>query len=347
VRTVEFWLAVVTVLGVLTIGILQGILVAVMLSLINVIYHISRPWRCSHMAEENGKTADDNGKIAQNEDASQSNAQPEELQNLNYEMLLIGLSLLSVLNIFIWYFSWDPVVVKIMDIINVPLTIIFLIDFVLRMRKAESKSRYFLREFGWADLAASIPLPQFKILRLFRVFRAWRMIRHYGARNLMRQISDNRADAALAVIVFSIMCVLEFGGIAMIAAERQDPNANIKTASDVIWWGYVTITTVGYGDYYPVTDAGRIVGVFVLTTGVGLFGVLTGYLANAFLAPSRKKKETEERQQAQEKQQGQEMLTASQDSQVMLAEIKAMMAEQEKRQEELRAMLAELQGGVR
>jgi voltage-gated potassium channel len=73
----------------------------------------------------------------------------------------------------------------------------------------------------------------------------------------------------------------------VLAAEARADNANILTASDALWWSYVTVTTVGYGDRFPVTTSGRVVGVAMLTIGVGLFGVLTGFLANAFLAPKR------------------------------------------------------------
>ena len=83
-----------------------------------------------------------------------------------------------------------------------------------------------------------------------------------------------------------MIVVIEFSGIFILDTERHDPNANIKTASDALWWAYVTVTTVGYGDKYPVTTAGRFVGVLLMTIGVGLFGVLTGYLANAFLKPT-------------------------------------------------------------
>jgi len=268
--------------------------------------------------------------------ASQAPAQPEELKNLNYEFLLLGYSLLSVFNVVVLFFTRDETVANIITIIDTPLTIIFFVDFVIRFRSAESKRSYFFRQFGWADLLASLPFPAFKILRMFRVFRAWRMIQHYGARNLRRQLREHRADAALAVLAFLIMCVLEFGGIAITVAERTSPAANIKTASDAIWWAFVTITTVGYGDRYPVTGWGRIVGTVVLMTGVGLFGVLTGYLANAFLAPP---KQAEEKKQAA----AQAAQTLAQvDSQVILLEMKRLISEQEKTQEELRAMLAEL-----
>jgi voltage-gated potassium channel len=78
--------------------------------------------------------------------------------------------------------------------------------------------------------------------------------------------------------------------MAMLGAEEGADDANILTASDALWWSYVTITTVGYGDRYPVTNLGRNIGVAVLTIGVGLFGVLTGFLANLFLSPRRGRK---------------------------------------------------------
>jgi voltage-gated potassium channel len=71
----------------------------------------------------------------------------------------------------------------------------------------------------------------------------------------------------------------------MLYVERGDPQANIHTASDALWWTYVSVTTVGYGDRFPVSDAGRLVGAVTLTLGVGLFGTLTGFLTNAFLRP--------------------------------------------------------------
>jgi len=81
------------------------------------------------------------------------------------------------------------------------------------------------------------------------------------------------------------MLVIESGAFLVLMAERGAPDANIISASDAMWWVYVTITTVGYGDRYPVTNAGRLVGVMVMTMGVGLFGTLAGFIANKLLAP--------------------------------------------------------------
>jgi voltage-gated potassium channel len=286
---------------------------------------------------------------AQDATAGQVAAHPEELKNLNYELLLIGFSVLSVINLVLLVLSTDPVITNILEIIDGPLLVIFFIDFLIRFVTAKSKRRYFFRQFGWADLASCIPFPAFNLLRTFRIVRAWRMISHIGPRNLARQIRDHRADAALSVIAFLIVVVLEFGGIFVIIAERRSPDANIKTASDAIWWAFVTITTVGYGDRYPVTNAGRIVGLAVMTTGVGLFGVLTGYLANAFLAPPKKSDDTAQNgakadKTGQTEQTEQTVQPPAQlDTQAMLAEIQRLLSEQEKTQVEMRAMLAELQ----
>ena len=94
-----------------------------------------------------------------------------------------------------------------------------------------------------------------------------------------------RAQATFLVTVFLVLIVVEFAGMAIFLVESQAPNGNIKDASDAIWWGFVTVTTVGYGDRYPVTGAGRVIGTILLFAGIALFSVLTGFIANGFLAP--------------------------------------------------------------
>ena len=90
-------------------------------------------------------------------------------------------------------------------------------------------------------------------------------------------------------VIVAFMLIL-FSSVLILEVETA-PNSNIKTAEDALWWAYVTITTVGYGDLYPVTTEGRIVALVLMTAGVGLFGVFTGYLASWFVEPDKEKED--------------------------------------------------------
>ena len=172
-------------------------------------------------------------------------------------------------------------------VMNAILSLILFLDFCWRLWTAESRSGYFVRNYGWADLLASLPFPQLKVLRLFRLGRVYRLMREYGARNIIRSLVRERAGSALLSLLFVAILVLEFGSLWMLRLESASPDANITTASDAIWYVIVTISTVGYGDQYPVTNPGRLLGAVIIVLGVAIFGTLTGYLANLFLSPRR------------------------------------------------------------
>ena len=158
-------------------------------------------------------------------------------------------------------------------------------DFTYRLLTAPSRTGYFFRLFGWADLLASLPFQQLKILRVFRLVRVFRLLREYGVRNIARSLIQDRAGSALLILLLMGILVLEFGSLWILDVEQNAPGANITTASDALWYTIVTISTVGYGDRYPVTNEGRVIGSLIIIVGVGIFGTFTGYLANLFLAP--------------------------------------------------------------
>jgi voltage-gated potassium channel len=213
---------------------------------------------------------------------------------------------------------------------NAILSAIFFADFTYRFVTAsQARWQYFFREFGWADLVASLPLPQVKVLRLFRVLRAYRLGKQYGVRNMARTFWEERAQSALLAVLLFIIVLLEFGSMAMVWAEEGAPNANITTGGDAVWWAYVTITTVGYGDQFPVTPTGRFIGVLVMTGGVALFGVLTGFLANTFLSPQKEAKG--------------DAAVKPRDAKSMLAAARRLLDEQERANGRLRARLDELE----
>jgi voltage-gated potassium channel len=207
---------------------------------------------------------------------------------MSYEIFMFAISLLSYINLILLLVLSEGESTRVIFLVDILIAAIFFVDFTSRFLSAKDKRKYFFRQFGWADLLSSIPLSLFNIFRAFRIGRLIRVIRRSGGKNVIRLLVAKIPEAALYGVFFLILVVLEFGSIGVLMAESGDPNANIKTASDALWWVYVSITTVGYGDRYPVTNLGRMVGVFTLTVGVGLFGVVTAYIANAFLGKKTK-----------------------------------------------------------
>jgi len=216
-----------------------------------------------------------------------------ELKNTGYEIFVGILSILSILNIVLLYAVEDPNLDAVLYVMNALLSAIFLADFTYRLLTSESKSRYFFRQFGWADLLASVPVQQLKILRVFRLARVFRLLRAYGVKNIARNLIRDRASSALLTLLLMGILVLEFGSLEILHLEQYAPGANITTGSDSLWYVIVTISTVGYGDQYPVTNPGRFFGSIIIVIGVGIFGTFTGYLANLFLAPAKKRGATD------------------------------------------------------
>lgn len=212
-----------------------------------------------------------------------------ELKNASYELFIAALSILSIFNLVLIFLlpPYATNVIGILNIMNAIFSMIFITDFSYRIYVAPDRKQYFFREFGWADLLASLPFAQLKILRVFRLLRVYRISKKYGAKKLIKEFLNNRGGSALLTIFLLIILLLEFAGIAILGVEKNAPTANIKTPSDAIWWIIVTVTTVGYGDRFPVTNLGRMIGVLVMAVGIGLVGTLTGFLANAFLAPKK------------------------------------------------------------
>ena len=211
-----------------------------------------------------------------------------ELKEPGYEIFIGVLTILSLVNIVLMYAIDDPGLDAVLLAMNGLLSLIFLADFGYRLLSARSKSGYFITRFGWADLLASIPIPQLKLFKLFRLVRVSSLLRAYGTRNIIRSLVRDRAESALLTLVLLGIFVLEFGSLEILHIEEHQPGANITSGSDALWYVVVTISTVGYGDHYPVTNQGRVFGALIIVLGVGIFGAFTGYLATVFIAPSKR-----------------------------------------------------------
>jgi voltage-gated potassium channel len=210
----------------------------------------------------------------------------EQLGFLN--LLIIALSIYVLIALMFDTFLKLPTEIsRVLYITDNIICAVFLIDFMKRFLQAENKLKFM--QWGWIDLVSSIPMFDFmrvgravRLIRLFRILRAFRSTRH-----LVQHIFKRRTKGTLTAAAIIAILMIIFSSIAILQVET-DLNSNIKTAEDAIWWAYVTITTVGYGDKFPVTTEGRIIATLLMTVGVGLFGTFTAYLASWFIGENKK-----------------------------------------------------------
>jgi len=121
---------------------------------------------------------------------------------------------------------------------------------------------------------------------LSRLARIARLLRGENRKTLVKDILENRSQYAAFLTILLTILVLTVASVLVLQFESKSPDANITTGGDALWYAIVTITTVGYGDFYPVTAAGRITAVFIMFMGVGIIGALASILASLLVAPS-------------------------------------------------------------
>ncbi|MFZ1704493.1 MAG: ion transporter [Saprospiraceae bacterium] len=171
---------------------------------------------------------------------------------------------------------------KILAFFDLLICSFFFIEFSYRFYHAENKLSFM--KWGWIDLLSSIPMIDFlragRVLRLIRLIRVVRAFK--STKQLIHHIFKNKAEGTFASVSIIAILLIIFSSIAILELEN-DPSSNIKSAEDAIWWTYTTITTVGYGDKYPVTTEGRIIAMVLMTFGVGIFGIFTAYVASIFV----------------------------------------------------------------
>lgn len=211
-----------------------------------------------------------------------------------FQLVLLALSLLVLAGLAAdTFLQLPPEVARVLHVVDSAVCGVFFVDFVLRFRAAPSKTAFM--RWGWIDLLASIPvIEHLRWGRAVRVLRVLRLLR--GLRSLHRifaLVFAHRTRGGVASVGLISFLVVTFSSVGILLCERT-PESNIRTAEDAIWWSLTTITTVGYGDKFPVTTAGRIVAASVMVIGVGLFGTLSGLVASLFLGKSEDKIEKDE-----------------------------------------------------
>jgi|SRR5436190_15837443 len=212
--------------------------------------------------------------------------EPEKLGFLNILIIVLSIYVLVAL-LLDTFIKFSPEISKTLSYVENAICAVFLFDFGQRLFRADNKLKFM--KWGWIDLLSSIPTFDFmragralRLIRLLRILRAFKSTKH-----LVQHVFKRRTEGALTTAAIVAILMIIFSSIAILQVE-DDINSNIKTAEDAIWWAYVTITTVGYGDKFPVTHEGRIIAALLMTVGVGLFGTFTAVLASWFVAQTKK-----------------------------------------------------------
>ena len=171
-----------------------------------------------------------------------------------------------------------------LGVMNALFSLIFLIDFTYRIFTAPSAAAYFFRHFGWADLLASLPFPQLKILRIFRLIRVYRLLKDVGLRAISHAHQGPRRQRAVRPAAHGHLR----------AAVRQPRDARARAGRGGREHHHCVRRALVHDRHdldrrlrRPISghSSGRLCGTAIIVVGVGIFGTFTGYLATVFLSP--------------------------------------------------------------
>lgn len=206
--------------------------------------------------------------------------------NLSYELLIGSLGVFSLLLLVCYILPLDPPAKEVAHIVNNFIALIFLFDFFRGLWQATHKLCY-LRT-GWLTLLGGIPfVPALVPFRIWRTTNMVRYMRQTDQHGVLRTLLRSPAGSVLMSTISLAIVVVTLSSMLVVGYEADSPNGNIKSGADALWWSLVTVATVGYGDRYPVTAGGRLIAIALMVVGVGLFSVLSSYLASRFIHSQR------------------------------------------------------------
>ena len=217
-----------------------------------------------------------------------------------YSIFILVLTILSLAVMVVMLLPISDATYRLLSVYDNLICVIFLIDFFLNLRGAAKKSDYFIGQRGWLDLLGWNPLVRGIQIGwslatgppepASRALLTWSAVK--TRRRWLRTSSRTAAGTPAFLTILLTILVLTVSSVLVLQFKSKSQDANITTGGDALWYAIVTITTVGYGDFYPVTAAGQITAVFIMFMGVGIIGALASILASLLVARSSSAEES-------------------------------------------------------
>lgn len=201
-----------------------------------------------------------------------------------FELVTMVFSIISMIIILLLQFVSFAVEQKQLLLhLDTGICVVLLSYFVYGLFSATNKKQFL--KVHWIDLVASIPAVEvLRYGRIVQVLRVLRILR--AADNVVLHLIKHNKSTMLASLLLVLLLVLGGSAMGVLITETGQPGANIETAGEAIWWALVTISTVGYGEFYPVTTLGRLISSVVIITGVSAFAGISGLVASSLFKPS-------------------------------------------------------------
>lgn len=242
----------------------------------------------------------------------------ERIASRIFDCVILLLILLSVLSVFIATFSIPKWLFRILFRIEFVSILIFSCEYILRIWTANllypelgpvrSRIRYILSPMAIVDLVSILPivlpfihfynLVGIRVFRLLRLLRIFKLNRYSAALATIAEVFRSRAQQMIASMFF-VFIILILSSLFIYYAEHEAQPQKFKNAFSGLWWAVATLTTVGYGDLYPVTPLGRFLGAIIAILGIGMVAVPTSILSAGFM--EMLEKQSSEKKAAAEK----------------------------------------------
>ncbi len=216
----------------------------------------------------------------------------EEVNEITpYQLFLMFLNIVAVV-VALLTFSFDQISADVRGFlikVDTLLSVLLLAEFGWRFYQLEPDERKsFLLPWGIIDFLGCFPAyPLLRIFRIARIVRVIQVLRRVGLKQILKTLKKQVAESTLWLMVTLTIPLVLISGWWISRVESESCNEGVSGAicsfGDGVWWAFVTVTTVGYGDRFPASNSGRLLAGILMTIGVGFFGILTSYLATIFV----------------------------------------------------------------